>query len=172
MNGIQYALRRVHHGENELAKDLLATGERYRVDHEIHHVAGDLAAWSRHHVAVLAEQAANFGLDLDADADRPSAAGERLRSAMSTMTGRRKEPGLMLLEDLADLYLRAADNSLAWEMLAQVARAKRQKELLAVTEDCHERNLRQLRWLNSTIKTHAPQILAALDVPAAVGALH
>jgi hypothetical protein len=162
MNGIQYALRRIHHGENEMTKDLLRLAETHKVEHEVHHVARDLAMWSQEHVALLAKHGTHFGLDLDRDADHPSTAGEKLRGAMSTMVGRRPEPGLMLLEHLADLYLRASDNSLAWEMLAQVAQAKHERELLDLTSECHPKTLRQLRWINTTIKTHSPQILSSL----------
>jgi hypothetical protein len=63
---------------------------------------------------------------------------------------------------LRHLYLQAADNSLAWEMLAQVAQAKHERELLALTQQCHPQTLRQLRWANTMIKTLSPQVLAAL----------
>ncbi|MCW2596746.1 MAG: molybdopterin dinucleotide binding protein [Jatrophihabitans sp.] len=78
------------------------------------------------------------------------------------MTGRRPEPGLVLLHDLSDLYLQASDNMLGWEMLAQNAQAHHERELLTLTEVCHPQNLRQFRWANTMIKTQSPQILASL----------
>jgi ERCC4-related helicase len=47
-------------------------------------------------------------------------------------------------------------------MLAQVAQAKRERELLALTERCHPQNLRQLRWANTMIKVQTPQILNSM----------
>jgi hypothetical protein len=162
MNGVQYALRRVHHGENEAVKDLMRLAERHRVEHEVHHVCRDLASWSKEHVTLLARHAADYDLDLDDDADAPDGAASHLREVVATALGRRSEPGLLLLEDLRHLYLRTAENSLAWEMLAQIAQARRQRDLLALTEKCHPRTLRQVRWANTTIKTQAPQILSSL----------
>jgi hypothetical protein len=162
VNGIQYALHRVHHGENELAKDLLQIAERHHAEHEIHHVSRDLATWSQEHVRLLAEHGRRHDLNLDEQADAPSGMASTVREAMSNVIGRRPEPGLLLLEDLSRLYLNASQNSLAWEMLAQIAQAKHDADLLGLTEDCHPQNLRQIRWANSMIKTQTPQILASL----------
>jgi hypothetical protein len=161
MNGLRYALRRIHAGENEVHQQLLNMAEQHHAEHEVHHVARDLAAWSAEHVHRLAQHAGRLNLQLDDDADTPGRA-DRLRAAVSTMTGRRPEPGLVLLHDLRDLYLQASDNSLAWEMLAQIAQAKRDADLLALTERCHPQTLRQIRWANTMIKTQSPQVLASM----------
>jgi hypothetical protein len=162
MNGIQYALRRIHHGENEAAKELLRMAERHRVEHEVHHVARDLASWSQEHVTLLAERAVHFDLELDDHADTPYGITSQLRETLANAIGRRPQPGLLLLEDLRHLYLRASENSLAWEMLAQVAQAKHERELLTLTQECHPQTLRQIRWANTMIKTQTPQVLASL----------
>lgn len=162
MNGIQYALRRIHHGENEAAKELLRLAERHRTDHEVHHVARDLASWSQEHVQLLAQHATHFGLDLHDEADMPYGITSQLRETLAHAVGRRPEPGLLLLEDLRHLYLRTSENSLAWEMLAQAAQAQHERELLALTEECHPQTLRQIRWANTMIKTQTPQVLASL----------
>jgi hypothetical protein len=163
VNGIQYALRRVYDGENEITQDLLRLAAKYSTDHEIQHVTRDLASWSQEHVALLARYASDFGLSFDEEADTPHDVTERARQALSQAIGRRPEPGLLLLEDLRDLYLRASQNSLAWEMLAQVAQAKHQRELLNLTEQCHPQTLRQIRWANTMLKTLSPQVLASLS---------
>ncbi len=162
MNGIDYALRRIHSGEKSIVTELLRIAERHHVDHEVHYVARDLAEWSREHVRRLADQGARYDLKLDAEADEPRASTERLRATVSTVTGRRPEPGIQLLEDLAHLYLQASDNSLAWEMLAQIAQARHEKDLLSLTAQCHPQNLRQIRWANTMIKTQTPQALSSL----------
>lgn len=151
MNGIDYALRRIHSGERSLATELMHIAERHHAEHEVHHVARDLAEWSRDHVRLLAEYGTRYKLKLDAD----------LRQATAEPTTA-SAPGIQLLEDLAHLYLQASDNSLAWEMLAQVAQAKHEKDLLALTGQCHPQNLRQIRWANTMIKTLTPQALSSL----------
>jgi hypothetical protein len=47
-------------------------------------------------------------------------------------------------------------------MLAQVAQAKHERELLALSQECHPQTLRQIRWANTMIKTLSPQVLAML----------
>jgi hypothetical protein len=159
--GLVYAFRRLHSGENALAKHLLQVAARHRTDHEVHHVARDLAEWSRSNVAKVAQVAGDHGLDLDDDADEPSRLAA-VSEAVSSLIGRRPEPGLMLLEDLRDVYLMASANSLAWEMLAQHAQAGHEKDVLELTEGCHPQTLRQIRWANTMLKTLSPQVLSSL----------
>ena len=162
MNGIRYALSRVHSGENEMHKLLLRAAEVHHTEHEVHHVARDLAAWSAKHIQHLAEHAEQLGIDLDGEADSPNMLAERVRATTSKLVGRRPEGGVLLLHDLRNLYLQGSDNSLHWEMLAQIAQAKHQRDLLALTEECHPQTLRQIRWANTVLKTQSPQILASI----------
>lgn len=156
MNGVQYALRQINLGEQAMHEQLCRLAEQHRAEHEVHHVARDLAAWSQENVHAIAARATRLGLDLDTGADAGGPA------TVATRTGAGDDPGLQLLHDLAEVYLRAADNSLSWEMLAQVAQAKREAELLALTQHCHPQTLRQMRWANTMIKTQSPQILGSL----------
>jgi hypothetical protein len=162
MNGIQYALKRLHQGENEASVLLLRMAERHRTEHEVHHVARDLASWSQEHVRLLAEHAVHFDLDLDDEADAPHSVTAHLRESLATVIGRRPEPGLLLLEDLRHLYLQTSENSLAWEMLAQVTQAKHERELLDLSKECHPQTLRQIRWANTMLKVQSPQVLASM----------
>ncbi|WP_031087261.1 hypothetical protein [Streptomyces sp. NRRL WC-3549] len=163
MNGVRLALRTLHHGEQHLCDGLLTVADRHRTEHEVHHVAHDLAAWSREHVRRLAEAAAGHGLDLDDPGGDPSGGVlGALRRKASEVVGRRPEPGLLLLRDLRDLHLAATYNSLHWEMLAQAAQATRDKGLLGLASSCHPQALRQMRWTNTMIKNLSPQILTSL----------
>jgi hypothetical protein len=162
MNGLHYALRRTHAGELEIHQQLLRLADEHQDEHEVHHVTRELAAWSAEHVHRLAGHARRLNLQLDEEPEGPDRRSEGWPAAATNMTGRQAEPGLVLLNDLRDLYLQASDNSLAWEMLAQIAQAQHERELLALTESCHPQNLRQLRWANTMIKTQSPQILASL----------
>ena len=163
MNGVDLVLRAIHHGEQTLADELVAVAERHATDHEIRHVATDLAAWSREHVARVADTAGQRGLDL-AEPRSDSSPGllATLREKAAEAVGRRPEPGLLLLRDLRELHLRAAENSLYWEMLAQTAQATRDEELLGLASSCHPQTLRQMRWTNTMVKTLSPQLLSSV----------
>ncbi|KAF2782020.1 hypothetical protein [Streptomyces sp. OM5714] len=163
MNGITLTLRTLHRGEQHLAHDLVTVAERHRTEHEIHHVATDLARWSREHVRRLAEVAAEHGAKLG-DPPDPSTDGvfATLREKASEAVAHRPEPGLLLLRDLRELHVAAAENSLHWEMLAQAAQASKDSGLPTLASSCRPRTLRQMRWTNTMIKNLSPQILTSL----------
>ena len=159
--GLHYAFRQAHAAENKLVAELLDLATQHSTDHEVHHVARDLALWSRENLRKLAKVAAEHGLQLDAEADQPGRL-RHLPEAMATLIGRRPEPGLLLLEKLREIYLLASTASLAWEMLAQHAQAKHETDILDLTEQCHPQVLRQIRWANTMIKALSPQVLTSL----------
>ncbi|OWA19108.1 hypothetical protein B9W68_00930 [Streptomyces sp. CS227] len=163
MNGIQLALCTLHHGERHLADELLAVADRHRTEHEVHHVATDVAAWSREHVRRLTEAAADHGLDPD---DPANATGDGMlatpRHKAAGPSDHSPDPGPLLLRDLSDLHLAATHNSLCWEMLAQAAQAAKNTGLLGLASSCHPQTLRQMRWTNTMIKNLSPQILKSL----------
>jgi len=163
VNGVTLTLRALHHGEKHLAEHLTTVAERHRTEHEIHHVATDLARWSREHVQRLADTGRHYGLS-PGEAPDPSGTGvlATFREKAAQAVGHRPEPGLLLLRDLRDLHLGAAENSLYWEMLAQAAQAGRDDRLLTLASSCHPQCLRQMRWSNTMIKNLCPQILTSL----------
>ena len=167
MNGITLILRALHHGEKHLAKELTAVAERHRTEHEVHHVATDLAHWSREHVQRVADTAHDHDMNLGEPSEAASSGalstlrstlGEKVAEAM----GHRPEPGLLLLRDLRELHLDATKNSLYWEMLAQAAQATKDDKLLALASACHPQTLRRMRWTNTVIKNISPQVLTSL----------
>lgn len=152
-------LRELHRSETSLARFLIELSDRHRVEHEVHHVARDLAGWSREHVRELAEVGNRYDLSL-----RPSVPSGLLgpaRRKASELTGRRAEPGLLLLADLRRLHRRAAGVSLDWELLAQGAQAVKDQDLLDLARRCHPRTSRQVKWSDAMLKTLSPQVLAA-----------
>jgi len=159
--GLEYALRRVHAAEQDLAEHLLRIADKHRSEHEVHHVCLDLARWSQENLTSLAGAAANYDVHLEDEAGGPGALRHALDALAAKAPG--KAPSLVLLEDLRDLFLVASEASLAWEMLAQHAQARRERDLLAVVTGAHPQTLRQLRWVNTMIKTLSPQALASLD---------
>ncbi|MFF1465874.1 hypothetical protein [Streptomyces sp. NPDC058330] len=163
MNGIALTLRALHHGERQLAKELVVIAERHSTEHEIHHVAKDLVAWSNEHCLRVAEVADHYGLSLDGPSQK-SASGLKpvTQGATAEAAAHRPEPGFLLLRDLRDLHIGATGNSLYWEMLAQAGQAAKDTRLLELAASCHPQTLRQMRWTNTMIKNLSPQVITSL----------
>ncbi|MCE4269240.1 hypothetical protein [Rhodococcus globerulus] len=156
---INLALRELHRSEHKLALTLSALAARHTTDHEIHHVAHDLAAWSENHLRELAIAGRCYGIGLNAS-PRTEPLTSPLQAKLSELLGHRPEPALMLLMDLRHLHRVAAGVSVDWELLAQGAKAVKDPDLLATTERCHPQTLRQLRWANAMLKVLAPQVMS------------
>jgi hypothetical protein len=156
---LNLALRELHRAESALAADLTKLADRHQAEHEIHHVALDLADWSRQHVHDLSTAAQRRDVRLS-DHARRAFPLSGMRRRLSTLLGRHPQPGLLLLADLRHLHRVAAGVSVDWELLAQAAQATKDTDLLAVTQRCHPQTLRQLRWANAMLKTLSPQVLA------------
>jgi len=158
---IGLALRELHRSENHLAHELFQVSERHRVDHEIYHVARDLAAWSQRHVREIAEIAERYDEKLDPEPEGEFGVMEKLRDKGSELVGRARTPGLLLLRDLRELYMKAAGVSVDWELLAQAAQGIKHTDLLELAQRCHPDTLRQMRWANAQLKVQATQVLVS-----------
>jgi hypothetical protein len=156
---IDIVLRGLHRSENVLAQDLLRVSERHRVDHEVYHVARDLAVWSRAHVREIAEVAPRYGVEVDAEPAGELGLGRAVREKAAELVGRDRTPGIVLLRDLRGIYLDAAGISTDWELLAQAAQGIRDDELLGLAARCHPETLRQMRWANAKLKESSTQVL-------------
>ena len=157
---IGLALRELHRGERKLARTLSTLAARHITDHEIHHVALDLAGWSQDHLRELSAAAARYGVDLNAT-PRTTPRTAPVQERIGELLGRRPGPALLLLVDLRHVHRVAAGVSVDWELLAQGAQAVRDHDLVARTKHCHPQTLRQLRWANAMLKVLAPQVLVA-----------
>ncbi|RFU37346.1 hypothetical protein DZF91_33415 [Actinomadura logoneensis] len=147
----------LHGRENALARDLLRISAHHAADHEVYHLARDLAVWSQDHVAALADAAPRYGLDLDPEPDADASLTRRVRERAGDLLGRQSEAALLLLHDLRKVYVDASGVSLDWEIAGQVAQATKDGDLLALVGRCHPDTLRQVRWANAKIKETSPQ---------------
>ena len=161
MSKLPLVLRELHRSETRLARDLIAMSDRHKADHEIHHVARDLARWSQIHVRRIAEVGRDYGAKLKRQPRWEVSRLGALRRRAATVLGRRPEAGLLLLADLRELHGMAAGVSLDWELLAQVAQALKEQPLLDLAQSCHPQTLRQMRWANAHLKIASPQIIAS-----------
>jgi hypothetical protein len=161
MSKLALVLRELHRAETSLARDLLALSDRHRTEHEVFHVARDIAGWSQIHVRRLAEVGARYGAKLDPSPRWAVPAVSALAMRLSTALGDRPVTGLVLLADLRRVYRKAAGVSLDWELLAQAAQAMKERPLLDLAKDCHPQTLRQMRWANAHLKVVSPQVIAS-----------
>ena len=155
------ALRELHRSERNLAVCLLHVAQRHRADAGVSHLAGDLARWSRQHVAELATVGGRYGLRMRAEPTYGSQQVARFWRAAGDRFGNRPEMGLLLLADLRKVHRKAAGVSVVWELLAQGAQAAEDGELLDLARRCHPQSLRQMRWANARLKELSPQILVS-----------
>lgn len=155
------AIEELHRSENHLAGALLAMSDRHKADHEVFHVARDLARWSQDHVRALAEAGSDFGVELDPQPEGDPGILEKVRQSASDLLGRSSLPGVLLLADLRHIYREASGTSLDWELLAQGAQGARKRDLLELAERCHPQTLRQVRWANGKLKESATQVLVS-----------
>jgi hypothetical protein len=155
------AVADLHGWEGDLARLLLDVADRHRVEHEVFHVAHDLAGWSQEHVRDLAEVAARRGVHLDPEGRSVTRVLAPLRRTSAELMGRFHDPGLVLLADLRQVHRLAATVSLDWEVLAQTAQAVQDQELLDLATRNHPQALRQMRWANAMLKELSPQVMVA-----------
>lgn len=155
---LKLAIRELHRSERKLAHRLNVVAARHQSDQDICHLARDMAGWSRQHLRELAERGRHYGLRLSAEPHLGAITGF-VQSRIGGMLRHRPEPGLVLLADLRRIHRLAAGVSLDWELLAQVAQAAKDAELLELASRCHPETLRQMRWANAMLKELSPQVL-------------
>jgi hypothetical protein len=157
------AIREVSHAEEELAQELLKVGERHRTDHDVYHLTRQLSRWAQGHIAALEQQAERYDGNVDAnDIGRESAGPlSAIREKTAELLGRRPAAGLLLLRDLRNIHLLAAEASLNWTLLGQAAEAAKDAQLLECVSLCHPETLRIMRWSLTKLKAAAPQVLTS-----------
>jgi hypothetical protein len=156
------AIEDVHDAEAEVAKRLRVTGERHASESDIYHLGHTLARQCAEHLRALAPFADRYGAKPAPD-DVEASAGllETVRRKTGEVVGRSESAGLLLMTDLRELYLAAQHAELAWVVLLQAAKARRDADLIQVVTRCHEQTEMCGKWLRTRIKEAAPQVYAA-----------
>lgn len=156
------AIEDVHDAEAEVAKRLRVTGERHASESDIYHLGHTLARQCAEHLRALAPFADRYGAKPAPD-DVEASPGllETVRRKTGEVVGRSESAGLLLMTDLRELYLAAQHAELAWVVLLQAAKARRDAELIEVVTRCHEQAEMCGKWLRTRIKEAAPQVYAA-----------
>ncbi|HEY7273893.1 MAG TPA: DUF892 family protein [Actinoplanes sp.] len=156
------AIEDVHDAEAELAKRLRMTGERHASESDLYHLGHTLSRRSAEHLQALAPFADRYGAKpAPDDLDTSPGVLETVRRMGAQVIGHSEAAGLVLMADLRELYLAAQHAELAWVVLLQAAKAKRDAELIEVVTHCHEEAEMCGKWLRTRIKEAAPQVYAA-----------
>jgi hypothetical protein len=138
------------HSEQILAESFRVVAEGRPDVHDVFHMAHTLAEMSDGHRDRLRPIAERYGED--DSVDEP----ERLRASG---VGEVRPGEIGLLRDLQDLHLLATLVKSTWMVIVQGAQGLRDHELLEVATSSQEETSRQLRWLETRMKTAAPQAL-------------
>lgn len=138
------------HSEKTLAESFHAVAEGHAHVADVFHTCQMLAGWSEDNRKALAPIVERYG-EVD-DVDEP----ERLHAAGLAET---REGEIGLLRDLQDLHVLASLVQTTWTVIAQGAQGLRDRELLDVAQHANSQTSRQLTWLNTRMKSAAPQAL-------------
>ena len=137
------------HSEQTLADSLRAVAQGHARVADVFHTCHTLAGWCDAHREALAPVVERYGED---DVQEP----ERLRA---TGLAQAREGEIGLLRDLQDLHVLATLVQTTWTVIAQGAQGLRDPELLDIATASNAETSRQLTWLNTRMKTAAPQAL-------------
>jgi hypothetical protein len=138
------------HSEQILAESLRTLADARPDVHDVFHMCHTLANMSDAHREKLRAAVERYGED--SDVDEP----ERLRSSglSEVRTGE-----IGLLRDLQDVHLLATLVKSTWTVVAQGAQGLRDRELLSIAQESMAETARQLTWLETRMKSAAPQAL-------------
>ena len=135
--------------ERSLADGFAAVAKAHHDEPEVAATARILSAWSSEHAERLTHALAEFGA-------KPPRDAKLVLSAL--FAGPRKGPP-GLLNDLLELALLAGEAQLLWALAGQGARALRDDALLQLCETLPGQTDRQKVWLETMLKSLAPQLL-------------
>jgi hypothetical protein len=157
---LDHAITEVQNAEADLGRRLRIISERHAVEHDLYHLGHTLAKQCAEHLDRLAPMARKYGVEPEDPPTGSPGLLEKARHKGAELLGRSESAGLLLLDDLRDLYLCAQQAEIAWTILQQGAKAARDLELLEVITKSHPETEICAKWLRTRIKETSPQVLA------------
>ena len=140
--------------ERSLAEAFTMVAHRHEGDAGVRDTTSHLAEWSRRHAASLVPWIGRFGR-----VDSPDPA--RLRAALFQDA---RVGGLGLLRDLQDLMQLVGQVHTLWTILDTAAKGLHDRPMHEWCATCLDETERQRMWLETQIKSHAPQALTVAPV--------
>src|SRR5437868_1081425 len=136
-------------GEEQLAAAFMLVANKHEKNSEVRDMCKQLAQWSKSNLGALAPIIEKYGAEV---ADGP----QRLRSALfhGDHIG-----GFGLVRHLQDLSLLARQTQLNWTALLQCAEDLPDAEMKSASLEAIEINTKQTAWLETEIKTTAPNAI-------------
>lgn len=156
---IHLAIDAVTKAERNLAEYLRHVAGRHAVEHDMYHLGHSQARKAVMRAQTLTKLAERYGAEKP-DAEPESGLKDTLRQQASRLMGRSDVAGVMFLADLQHAYLKAQEAEIAWVVLLQGAKARRDSELVEAATAGQEGCETTAKWLRTRIKVTAPQILA------------
>jgi hypothetical protein len=157
---IDHAINTVTKAEQNLADYLEHLAGRHAVEHDVYHLAHSQARKAVVRARSLTDLAQRYGADEPRQPDPHPGVMDTLRRQASQLMGRSDLPGVVFLADLQEAYLKAQAAEIAWVVLLQGAKARRDGELVETATAAHESCETTAKWLRTRIKVAAPQIIA------------
>ena len=141
--GLGEVLEDLYEAEADLHLELERVSERHRADAEVAGGLRALSRWSERHVENLAAAGRRYGLALGG----PMPSADRL-----DVVGHGSAQPVGLVGDLRQVFGDASMVQLDWELLAEVARAQQNRELLGLAEHSIVETQRLLTWVETRLK--------------------
>jgi hypothetical protein len=137
------AIAKLHSDELELAAAFRELSDRHVADHDVHH------------------QARTFASQCSQHAERLEPIVQRYDSSAGDAEVRSHRVSGELLPDLREVYLAAQETLVTWVIAGQGAKAARDRELLALSQELQTETDLQMKWALTHIKLSAPQALVS-----------
>jgi len=144
-------LTALQRSEKSLADGFSAVAAAHRDEPEILETAPLLASWSYQHVERLEDAIAAFGKKPPLDP----------KLLLSALFGGPRKGAAGMLNDMLELAMLAGEVQVLWALAGQGARVLRADHLLQLCETLPVQTDRQKIWLETRIKSIAPQLLIA-----------
>jgi hypothetical protein len=157
---IDHAITTVTGAEEGLADLLERISGRHAAEHDVYHLAHTQAGKAAARARSLTEVARRYGADAPRQSEPDRGVMDAARRRASDLMGRSEVPGVVFLADLQEAYVKAQEAEIAWTVLLQGAKARRDSELVETVTAGHEGCETAAKWLRTRIKVAAPQILA------------
>lgn len=159
---LHLAINDVQEAENHLAHRLRAIGERHAPEADVYYMSDSLAKQCAQHLDRLRPFAEQYGAkDVPDDAAESPGLLETVRRKTSQALKGSDATAVLFVSDLRELYVAAQDAEIAWIILLQSAKARRDADLIHVVTGCHEHAQTRAKWVRTRIKEAAPQVYAA-----------